>query len=275
MTDLSPGVSLGFIHGQATDRGLRRTLNEDSLLASERLLAIADGMGGHEAGDIASALCLKILGDGFQQAGAHLDPQSLDTLLIEADRSIVEAGSGRAGTTLTGALLIDASSIEDEPVEQPQLLVFNVGDSRTYLWAQGILQQVSVDHSEVQELMDIGQLDAAQAATHPRRHVITRALGINADNRPDYWMVPLSGCERILVCSDGLSSEIGDSAIQEVLAHFPDPQQAAEELVQAALDSGGRDNISVIVADVQYGHPDDVGITVPRITTTSHQEEKS
>ena len=274
MTDLTPGVSLRFSHGQATDRGLRRALNEDSLLASERLLAIADGMGGHEAGEIASALCLKILGEGFQDAGANLDPETLDALLTEADRSIVEAGSGRAGTTLTGAVLIEARAASGQ-AEQPQLLVFNVGDSRTYLWAQGLLQQVSVDHSEVQELMDIGQLDAAQAATHPRRHVITRALGINANSHPDYWLVPLAGQERILVCSDGLSSEVGDNAIQEILARFPDPQQASEELVQAALDAGGRDNISVIVADVQHGHPDDVGITIPRISTTSHQEEKS
>ncbi|MCS3492507.1 protein phosphatase [Arthrobacter sp. JUb119] len=274
MTDTSPASSLRFSHGQATDRGLRRALNEDSLLASERLLAIADGMGGHEAGEIASALCLKILSAGFQDAGTNLDPETLDALLLEADRSIVEAGSGRAGTTLTGAVLIDARTSSGQE-EQPELLVFNVGDSRTYLWAQGLLQQVSIDHSEVQELMDIGQLDAAQAATHPRRHVITRALGINANSQPDYWLVPLAGHERILVCSDGLSSEVGDAAIQEILSRFPDPQQASEELVQAAIDAGGRDNISVIVADVQYGHPDDVGITIPRISTTSHQEEKS
>lgn len=274
MTDLNPGASLRFSHGQATDRGLRRALNEDSLLASERLLAIADGMGGHEAGEIASALCLKILGDGFMDAGAQLDPETLDTLLVEADRSIVEAGSGRAGTTLAGAVLIDAGAASGR-AEEPQLLVFNVGDSRTYLWTQGVLQQVSVDHSEVQELMDIGELDAEQAATYPRRHVITRALGINANSQPDYWLVPLAGQERILVCSDGLSSEVGYAAIQEILARFPDPQQASEELVQAALDAGGRDNISVIVADVEHGHPDDVGITIPRISTTSHQEEKS
>lgn len=270
MRDMPPGEVLGFSHGQATDRGLRRALNEDSLTASGRLLAIADGMGGHEAGEIASALCLKVLAEGLLQAQGQLDAEQLAELLDQADRKIIEAGAGRAGTTLTGAVLLEAA----ETGAQPRLLVFNVGDSRTYLVSGGNLAQVSIDHSEVQELVDSGQLDIADAASHPRRHVITRALGINADSHPDFWLVPVSGSERILVCSDGLSSEVADAQISGILQRFPDPQQAAEELVQAALDAGGRDNISVIVADVQGGHADDVEVTVPRLPATSHLEEK-
>ncbi|KUM30065.1 serine/threonine protein phosphatase [Arthrobacter sp. EpRS66] len=273
MNGPAPSFTPTFSYGQATDRGLRRALNEDSLLATDRVIAIADGMGGHEAGEVASALCLKLLDDGLGDVHAQIDPEQLEVLLERTDQKIIAVGAGRAGTTLSGAVFVDEAS--HAAMAQPQLLVFNIGDSRTYLWSHDELQQVSIDHSEVQEMVDSGQLSPDEAASYPRRHVITRALGINADSQPDFWLLPVSGAERILVCSDGLSSEVSDEKIREILAYFPDPQQAAEELVQAALAAGGRDNISVIVADVQYGHPDDVEVTVPRLSTTSHTEEKS
>jgi len=269
----APSTVPSFRYGYATDRGLRRALNEDSLLATDRLVAIADGMGGHEAGEVASALCLKLLGEGLGTVLGRTDPDQLGALLERTDQQIIDVGAGRAGTTLTGAVLVD--EMASTAAAKPQLLVFNVGDSRTSLWSHDQLQQVSIDHSEVQEMVDSGQLSPDQAANYPRRHVITRALGINADSHPDFWLLPVAGTERILVCSDGLSSEVGDEKIEEILAYFPDPQQAAEELVQAALTAGGRDNISVIVADVQYGHPDDVEVTVPRLSTMSHTEETS
>ncbi|GAB3620503.1 protein phosphatase 2C domain-containing protein [Glutamicibacter endophyticus] len=255
-------------HGQSTDRGLRRALNEDSMLATDTLLLVADGMGGHAAGDVASSVCVQTFAEGVRQAHGLIDAQLIDDLLQRADRAILAAGSARAGTTVSGAAVI-------YPEGQPQWLIFNVGDSRTYRMADGLLEQVTVDHSEVQELLDSGQLSAGEAADYPRRHVITRALGMRADNRADFWMLPVKAGDRLLVCSDGLSGELNDEQMQQVLARFPDPQQAADELIQAALRNGGRDNISVIVADVAAGHPDDIDITVPRQIITTDTEEKS
>ncbi|WP_313813305.1 protein phosphatase 2C domain-containing protein [Glutamicibacter sp.] len=260
MSVLPAGVIPTLKYGQATDKGLRRVLNEDSLLAMDSLIAVADGMGGHEAGDVASSLCLKVVADGYAATSGHFTAQSMDQLLARADQEIINAGSARAGTTLTGAAIVSVAGAA-------QWLIFNVGDSRTYRLSGGILEQVSVDHSEVQELLDSGQLTVSQAATYPKRNVVTRALGMRADSRPDYWMLPIDSTDRLMVCSDGLSSELGDEQIQEILRRFLDPQQAADELVLCALAQGGRDNVSVIVADVasaEIDEPIDVEITVPR-----------
>lgn len=247
-------------HGLATDKGNVRALNEDSLLALDSLIAIADGMGGHEAGDVASALCLKVVADGYDNADGSLSAPELDQLFNRADQEIIEAGAARAGTTLTGAAVVQVAG-------QAQWLIFNVGDSRTYRFREGTLEQVSIDHSEVQELLDSGQLTAEEALNYPKRNVVTRALGMRADSRPDFWMLPIDSEDRILVCSDGLNGELDDQQIAEILRMFPDPQQAADELVLRALTHGGRDNVSVIVADVassQYDEQADLEVTVPR-----------
>ena len=131
----------------------------------------------------------------------------------------------------------------------PYWLVFNVGDSRTYRLSQGDFAQVSVDHSEVQELVDAGFITAAEALTHPRRHVVTRALGTGTDTEADFWLVPVEEGDRILVCSDGLSGELSDEQIHRALSTLRHPQDAVDSLIQAALRSGGRDNITVVVVD--------------------------
>ncbi|GAA1409352.1 serine/threonine protein phosphatase [Glutamicibacter uratoxydans] len=260
MSVFPTGVIPTLKFGCATDKGLRRVLNEDSMLALDSLVAVADGMGGHEAGEVASSLCLKVVAEGYARTGGEFTAQSMDQLLTEADQAIIEAGSARAGTTLTGAAVVSSASTA-------QWLVFNIGDSRTYRLSGGVLEQISIDHSEVQELLDRGELTTAEAATYPKRNVVTRALGMRADSRPDFWMLPIDSTDRLLVCSDGLSSELGDEQIQEILRRFLDPQQAADELVLCALAHGGRDNVSVIVADVastEIDEPLDVEITVPR-----------
>jgi len=143
----------------------------------------------------------------------------------------------------------------------PYWLVVNLGDSRTYRLAGTTFEQLSVDHSEVQELVESGELSVEQARQHPRRNIITRALGAGMRQEPDFWLVPIEEGDRILVCSDGLTGEILDSRIAGILLDQPDPADAAHALVEAALSAGGRDNISVIVVDaweVAGAEPDDV-----------------
>lgn len=242
----SPGLELRAVFGYASDRGLRRDQNEDSLIAADPVFAVADGMGGHEAGEVASSICVRTLGDA-PFVGEHLPEvaaSELQALLREADARIREATGGRAGTTLTGAVLVRDAGI-------PCWLVFNVGDSRTYRLTNGMLEQITVDHSEVQELVDMGQITPDEALIHPRRHVVTRALGTGSDTAADYWLLPVEPGDRLLVCSDGLTGEVSDGQLQQILASVANPQDACAAMVQAALRSGGRDNITVLVIDVE------------------------
>ncbi len=241
---VSPPRDLRLTYGFATDRGLRRELNEDSLIASEPIFAVADGMGGHEAGEIASGICVRTLG-ASPIIGRHLPEFSaadLEDLIEDADHEIRRQTGGQAGTTLTGVVLVREAGM-------PYWLFFNVGDSRSYLLSQGQFGQISVDHSEVQELVDLGTITAEQARTHPRRHVVTRALGTGDDAEADFWLMPVQEGDRILICSDGLSGEVSDDGIYAAMSTVADPQQACEELVQATLRSGARDNVTLIVVD--------------------------
>ncbi|MCC9146181.1 MULTISPECIES: PP2C family serine/threonine-protein phosphatase [unclassified Arthrobacter] len=256
----SPDTDVHAVFGYASDRGLRRELNEDSLIAADPIFAVADGMGGHEAGEVASSICVRTLGDS-PIVGKHLpefSPQQLEALILEADERIRTATGGRAGTTLTGAVLVREGG-------RPHWLVFNVGDSRTYRVNHGVLEQVTVDHSEVQELVDLGQITAAEALVHPRRHVVTRALGTGNDAEADLWLIPVEAGDRLVVCSDGLTGEVADEHIEQILASAENPQDACAALVQAALRSGGRDNITVLVVDA-VGGPDrseSAAVTLP------------
>ncbi|MBO0896498.1 PP2C family protein-serine/threonine phosphatase [Arthrobacter sunyaminii] len=242
----SPGLELRAVFGYASDRGLRREQNEDSLIAADPVFAVADGMGGHEAGEVASSICVRTLGEAAF-VGEHLPKVGADelrALLREADTRIREATGGRAGTTVTGAVLVSGDGV-------PCWLVFNVGDSRTYRLTGGALEQITVDHSEVQELVDMGQITPDEALIHPRRHVVTRALGTGSDTQADYWLIPVEPGDRLLVCSDGLTGEVSDGQLQQILSSVANPQDACAAMVQAALRSGGRDNITVLVVDVE------------------------
>ncbi|MBG6217346.1 protein phosphatase [Arthrobacter sp. CAN_A6] len=237
-----PG-SLRLSYGCATDRGLRRELNEDSLLASEPIFAVADGMGGHEAGEIASGVCIRTLERSMRGTRtSEFSAEDLEQLIQEADAEIRAETGGKAGTTLSGVVVVqDAGG--------PSWLFFNVGDSRTYRLDGNRFGQISVDHSEVQELVELGEITAAEAQTHPRRHVVTRALGTGDDAEADYWLMPVRTGDRILICSDGLTGEVSDDGIYDVLSTVPDPQAATEALIEATLRSGARDNVTVIVLD--------------------------
>jgi len=231
-----------FWHAASTSPGQVRRVNEDSYLAAPPLFAVADGMGGHGSGDLASRLAI----DTLAVAG-RLRPLSVEGMLDALDganRAIVTYEGNRGmGTTVTGLALIDTP-------DGDRLMVFNVGDSRVYRLADGVLEQVTVDHSEVQELVQAGVITRDQARIHPRRNIVTRALGTSPPSRPDYWLLMVSAGERYLICSDGLYSELPDEHIAALLANGGTPQATADALVSAAEVAGGHDNITVIIVDV-------------------------
>jgi protein phosphatase len=239
-------------HGAATDVGLVREVNEDSFLATPPIFVVADGMGGHDGGDVASAIVVEEFG---RLADEGYDPRSGSAVvartLAACQRRIAEYGdqqaSGRrrwyAGTTVVAALLV-----ADE--EGPKWLLANLGDSRAYRLRGDLLEQVSVDHSVVQELVDAGAITADDAATHPERHVITRALGGPEQPEADYFLLPLPSAERLVLCSDGVTGMIDDDVIAGILRDTEDPRDAADRLVAAAVSAGGQDNATAVVIDV-------------------------
>ena len=240
----SAGVSLQC--GSRTDLGRKRHENEDSLLASQPVFIVADGMGGLEAGLRASSAVVA----EFQACVGRIDVAAGDVVAaVERAHTRVRAVSdstGRgAGSTLTGLVLIDHE-------DSPQWLIVNVGDSRVYRLHGGEFQQLTVDHSLAQELIDEGSLLQADVASFARKNVITRAMGADNSNA-DFWLRPVVTGERLLVCSDGLSGELSDEAIKAGLTLGGSTQQTADALLAGALEHGGRDNVSVIVIDVIAG----------------------
>ena len=261
----NPGLRLNY--GYGTDRGLRREMNEDSFIAADPVFAVADGMGGHEAGEVASGICVRTLAAIPELASGGRDATAgvVQEYLLQADESIREATDSRAGTTLSGVVVVEQMGV-------PYWLVLNIGDSRTYRLSQGVLRQVSVDHSEVQELVDAGEISREEAAVHPRRHVVTRALGTGDEAEADYWLLPVEEGDRILVCSDGLNGELDDDQIGGILSSHADPQAAVDELIQAALRSGGRDNVTCIVLDAA-GVNDGGTQTAPRTAAEADDDD--
>ncbi len=234
--------------GAATHTGMVREENEDAYVAETKVFGVADGMGGHQAGEVASAIAAKILQDRLPN-GASVD--LMVAAVVEANSAIFQAAHTHAeqrgmGTTLTALALI--------PVNTPaRVVVANVGDSRTYLLRNGRLRRVTVDHSYVQELVNTGHITEAEARSHPRRNIVTRALGIEPTVKVDTWVQPLAAGDRFVLCSDGLVDEVDDDDIARVLDANPDPQSAADALVTVANNNGGRDNVTVIVVDVLDG----------------------
>lgn len=233
------GQDISF--GSRTDIGYVRDHNEDSLIIIPPLFAVADGMGGHEAGEIASEITVNTLAE---LAPSHLDAEGLTAAVEAANYNVMKAprqGIGRdgMGTTLTAAML-----------EGERLLIAQVGDSRAYLLHKGHLQQITRDHSLMADLIEAGQITPEEARVHPNRAVITRAIGSDIHMRPDIYELNVDAGDRILLCSDGLSSMISNNAIESIMRRQSDAQHCADELVTAALENGGADNVTVVVADV-------------------------
>ena len=232
--------------GAATDVGRVRQINEDRYLADERLFAVADGVGGHQAGEVASQTSVETLQRTFNE-GEHTT-EGLIAAVEAANHAVWELAQGSRekrgmGTTLTALALVQEDGEE-------QLALTNVGDSRAYLLQQGELIQLTEDHSLVEELVRDGKLSPAEAQTHPQKSIITRALGMEPEIQVDSWeIIPFAG-DRILLCSDGLTNELSDDRIASTLRQLADPQEAAHELVRLARGAGGSDNITVVVVDV-------------------------
>lgn len=238
--------------GATTDVGRVREINQDALLAAPSVLAVADGMGGHHGGEVASRIAVEELerveaGGSDSRAAAAAVQEALAAAQARIADYAAEQGSKDpvwyAGTTVVVAVLATDDA-------GPVWVVANLGDSRAYLLTEEGLRRVSVDHSVVQELLDAGRITPAQAAVHPERHVVTRALGGPGVPEPDFFRLPAAPDARLLLCSDGISGMIDDAAIARVLAEVPDPQDAADRLVVEALEAGGLDNATAVVADV-------------------------
>jgi serine/threonine protein phosphatase PrpC len=235
-------ISLGW--AALSDTGYRRSVNEDSLLARSPIFAVADGMGGHTAGDFASTavvtrLAEKVRADFVTEASLT---EALRDAVGDMTRGVGQTDLG-TGTTVTGIAL---TLVEGAPY----WLVFNIGDSRVYSFRDGALEQLTVDHSIVQELLDAGAITPEEAEVHPHSNVITRAVGFNEDPVPDYFLFPIVAGSRLLVCSDGLTKELTEHGIRYFLGEGSSPLDAAQQLMDAALGNGGRDNVTVVVVDV-------------------------
>lgn len=245
--------------GAATHPGLRRKINEDAFLAQPPLFLVADGMGGHAAGDVASQ---SVIEEFAKLAGREmLAVDDMHAALQRAKSRVAALSNGPrpAGTTLTGVALSAVNEVG-------YWLTINIGDSRTYRYAGGQLEQISVDHSMVQELLDSGELEQAEDV---RRNIITRAIGAGSDGIADFWMIPAEQGDRVLVCSDGLTNELPFDQLVAILAGEADPQQAAIKLVREAMVNGGNDNITAIVVDaLEVKSPELDGDTNPGIYDT-------
>ncbi len=229
-------------YGSRTDVGLVRDHNEDSLAVAPPVFAVADGMGGHAAGEVASEIAIQTL---LENAPQTADGDALARAVVEANRAVIRAaldGRGKQGmgTTMTAAVLDGRS-----------LVVAQVGDSRAYLLHRETLQRITRDHSLVADMIEAGELTEEQARVHPQRSVITRALGSDPNTLPDIYEMTLESGDRLLLCSDGLSSMIEDDLIQTVLNRKGDPQLCANMLVNEAIKAGGFDNVTAVVVDVK------------------------
>ena len=227
--------------GSRSDVGLVRGHNEDSFLLRAPLFVVSDGMGGHAAGEIASSIAVETIGE---RAPGTADDVLLGAAVEAANLEVMRAaeeGVGKPGMGCTASAVL---------IEKNRMAVAHVGDSRVYVLHHGTLVRITHDHSYVEELVDSGQITADEARMHPSRSIITRALGSDPDMYADHFSLEVNDGDRIILCSDGLSSMISDSEMETVADSSATPQQAADNLVAAALTAGGSDNVTVVVVDV-------------------------
>ncbi|GAA1690060.1 protein phosphatase 2C domain-containing protein [Microbacterium sediminicola] len=240
-----PHDRLELVWAEVTDTGRRREINQDAVLAEYPLFVVADGMGGHIGGEIASASAVERL-KAVADTGS-VSKKAIEKALQRAVKDIAshpDATDEATGTTVTGLYLDDSGA-------RPAWIALNIGDSRVYVLRDGMIRQVTTDHSVVQELIASGKLTPEEAENHPYGNVITRALGPSEGVVPDYVRLDVLDGDRFVVCSDGLTKELTDYGIQHFLDQHSDPGAAAAAMLDAALENGGRDNITVIVVNVR------------------------
>ena len=240
--DTSSVEVVSSYYGSRTEIGNVREHNEDSLTVLPPLFAVADGMGGHEAGEVASEITINTLNDLAPQSA---DAEALARAVVAANLNVIKApsqGVGREGmgTTLTAAIL-----------EKERLVIAQVGDSRAYLLHNGSLQQLTRDHSLMADMIEAGQLTETEARVHPNRSVITRAIGSDPHMQPDLYELNVETGDRLLLCSDGICGMIEDHEIASIMRQAPSAQSCADQLVEAALAAGGFDNATAVVVDVE------------------------
>lgn len=247
-----PNAAPSLSWGAATHTGMVREANEDSYVAESMVQAVADGMGGHAAGEVASAIAAATLRDRLANGVQSVD--LMVAAVVEANAAIFQAAHSRSDHRGMGTTVVALAALlsDNGPT---RLVLANVGDSRAYVQRNGALIRLSVDHSYVQELVNTGHISELEARTHPRRNIVTRALGIEPTVKVDTWVLPLVQGDRYVLCSDGLVDEVDDDQINRILGLAPHPQAAAESLVQAANANGGHDNTTVVVIDVLDGDP--------------------
>ncbi len=236
--------------GSATHVGHVRSVNEDFALEGDALFAVADGMGGHAGGEVAARTAISSLERRFAQDSSA---NGLLEAVHAANRAVWERGRSDSslrgmGTTLTAVALVSTD-------DGDRLAVANVGDSRAYRLHNGRLGQLTVDHSVAEDLVSRGELSEEEAAVHPQRHILTRALGVDPDVVVDTWMIVPEQGDRFLLCSDGLSNDVPPDDMSRALAAAHDPKDAAETLVRIANEAGGNDNVTAVVLDVLVGEP--------------------
>lgn len=246
-------------YGQ-TNRGLVRPTNQDTLLVDNRhrLWAVADGMGGHAGGDVASRLVMESLAEfaltlAQTPSAPNADEEErltfiLTTMAHQAHASILAHADRHPPLCGMGTTLVMAHLL---PLPTPRLLVLNVGDSRAYLLRAETLTQLTRDHTLIEEQVRDGRLTPAQAARHPDRHVLTRAMGLGAHVESDLFSFDLLPGDLLLLCSDGLTKMLTDERIlHTVLPHRNDPPLATQTLIETALDAGGIDNVTAVVCTI-------------------------
>lgn len=254
------GVRLSW--AAVSDPGLKRAMNEDSVLAAPGIYAVADGMGGHTAGEVASSITVDRL-RAAAAVGSVVPGTAVPEALSDAHQAIrTLAGDRVIGSTVTGLVLSEFAG-------RPNWLIWNVGDSRCYRVFQGGIAQITRDHTVVADLVESGAISPDDVARHPDRHVITRAIGTDDALPADYWLLEPASGERFVLCSDGLTNEVSDDEIADIIGSAGTPRRAAIGLLTLALERGGRDNVSAVVVfcdgvETRSGHSE----AAPDETTT-------
>ena len=264
MSTTPPAIPPATEMGLATDVGRVRQHNEDTAAAEGTVYVVADGMGGHAAGEVASRIAAEAVVELADRP--TLQVRDIVAQLAEANRRILESAARHPeqtgmGTTVAGLAVVSVGGSR-------HWAVFNVGDSRVYRCLDGELSQVTADHSEVWELVERGLITPEQAAHHPARNIVTRSLGREPMASVDTWVFPPYPGEIFVICSDGLSNELTREQMQEILAEHVHADAAARALVKAAVEAGGRDNVTAIVVQ---SPGDDLDLDIDEDTTPRDQ----
>ena len=240
----SPDSATRLSYAAGTHPGRVREVNEDSSLVAPPVFLVADGMGGYARGDVAS----RLVAESFEPLAtlADLQPGDVEAAIAAAQHRV--GALAAEFTTAPGSTLVAAAHVLEDG--RGYWLLANIGDSRAYLHTDGGLEQISKDHSVVQELIDAGRLTHEQALGHPERHVITRAIGALTASQADFSLVPADPGTRLLLCSDGLTSELSDTAIWHILSEGMPADRTVLTLIDAAVSAGGHDNVTVVLVDV-------------------------